>query len=403
MWEFEFLSLFLRRKRSATCRNPARAAEDRRGSQSGTRTSPARAPSHAVCGRFVHCGRARRQEASSVRCKTVVRRASCFLFAQMAFGRHARRHAAALALSLGRGRSTRARRARSPCHAGCSRPMRDERALHRQEASLRLHKTVARRASYGLLFAQPAFGSRARALHCARSLLGGRRSTRAFRARATCRAGYGRSVHYRKALHRRDHGATCQLRPPQCVAGFRVACAGAPLRSLSLGRRSTRACCARAPRRAGCGRSVKLIRPLHQREASLLRCETVVRYASCGLLLFCAAGFRMVRAGTPLRSMSLGRTRSTRACLARATCRAGCSRFIFYTRALHRQKGLSSSVQDRAATRQLRPPLCASGFHVTRAGAPVRSLSVGRRHSTRACRARARRHAGCWLRSDHVP
>ena len=80
----------------------------------------------------------------------------------------------------------------------------------------------------------------------------------------------------------RDRGTTCQLRSPLCAASFRMARAGAPLHSLSV-RRSTRAFRERAPRRAGCGRSINYKRPLHQREASLLRCETMVRRAGCGL------------------------------------------------------------------------------------------------------------------------
>ena len=58
----------------------------------------------------------------------------------------------------------------------------------------------------------------------------------------------------------------------------------APLRWLSAGRRrSTRACDARAPRRDGCGRYMSYGRALHQREAFLLRCKTVLQHASCGL------------------------------------------------------------------------------------------------------------------------
>ena len=82
----------------------------------------------------------------------------------------------------------------------------------------------------------------------------------------------------------RDRGTTCQLRSPLCAAGFRVTRAYAPLRSLSLTRRrSTRACGVRAPCRAGCDRLVPYERALHRQRASVLRCKTVVRRASCGL------------------------------------------------------------------------------------------------------------------------
>ena len=82
----------------------------------------------------------------------------------------------------------------------------------------------------------------------------------------------------------RNRGTTCQRQPPLCAPGFHVTCAHAPLRSLSLTtRRSTQAFRARAPCRAGCDRLIPDGRALHQRKASLLRCETVVRRASCGL------------------------------------------------------------------------------------------------------------------------
>ena len=71
-----------------------------------------------------------------------------------------------------------------------------------------------------------------------------------------------------------NRGATCQLRPPLCAAGLCIARGGAPLCSLSLGsRRSTRACRARAECRADCGRFTCCECPLHEREASLRRCK----------------------------------------------------------------------------------------------------------------------------------
>ena len=75
--------------------------------------------------------------------------------------------------------------------------------------------------------------------------------------------------------------ASCGL---QHQASAACHAAQARRRSLSLGRRrSTRACCARAPCRAGCGRSCTMKGALHRREASLLRRAAVVRRASCGL------------------------------------------------------------------------------------------------------------------------
>ena len=131
--------------------------------------------------------------------------------------------------------------------------------------------------------------------------------------RAPCRAGSDQSTRHERALHRQEASflrcktvvrrASCGL---QHTAGVRVTDAQAPLRWLSLGRwRNRRACRAGQPCRAGCDRPTHHERALHRREASLLRCMTVVRRASCGLQR--AAGIRMARAQAALRWLSLGR------------------------------------------------------------------------------------------------
>ena len=339
-----------------------------------------------------------RREASLFRCKTVVRRASCDL--QRAAGiRVARAQAPLRWLSLGRWRNTRACRARAPCRAGCDRTTHYERALHRRKASLFRCKTVVRRASCDL---QRAAGIRvARERAPLRWLSLGRwRNTRACRARAPCRAGCDRPTHYERALHRRKASlfrcktvvrrASCDL---QRAAGIRVARERAPLRWLSLGRwRNTRACRARAPCRAGCGRSTHYERALHRRKASLLRCKTVVRRASCELQR--AAGIRVAREQAPLRWLSLGRWRNTRACRARAPCRAGCDRLTHLERVLHRRK--ASLFRRKTVVRRASCDLQrAAGIRVARERAPLRWLSLGRWRNTRACRARAPCRAGC--------
>ena len=97
--------------------------------------------------------------------------------------------------------------------------------------------------------------------------------------------------------------------------------ARAPLRWLSLVRwENTQTCCARAPCRADCDRPTHYGKTLHRREASLLPCKTVVRRASCDLQR--TAGFRVADARAPLRWLCLGRWQNTRACRARAPCRA---------------------------------------------------------------------------------
>ena len=134
-------------------------------------------------------------------------------------------------LSVWRRRNTQACRVFASCGACCSRPMPSERKLLRRKAPLLQCKTAVRRASCGL----------------------------------------------------------------QTTAGYRVARASVPLWSLSLGRRcSTQAFRAHAPCRAWSGLSVRYKRPLRYRQASLLRCKTVVRRASCGLQT--TAGCRVVRA-----------------------------------------------------------------------------------------------------------
>ena len=134
--------------------------------------------------------------------------------------RGARKCATALAVSVGRRRSTCVCGARAPCRAGCGRFTPYESALYQREASLPRCKTVLRRGS-------------------------------------------------------------CSL---QRAAGFRVAHASAPLRWLSVGRRrSMRACEVRAPCCAGCNRSMPYGRTLYRREAFLLRRKTVLQRASCGL------------------------------------------------------------------------------------------------------------------------
>ena len=169
----------------------------------------------------------------------------------------------------------------------------------------------------------------------------------------------------------------------------RGTCASAPLRWLSLERRrSTRARCTRAPCRAGYGRSGLHERALHWREASLRRRQTVVRRASCGLQS--AASFRVASASVPLRWLSPRRRRGTRSCCARTPCRAGCERFGRRDRALYRR---NASLLRRPA--MVRDVPAAASYCAARARAPLHCLSLGRRRSTRACRARAPCRAGC--------
>ena len=155
------------------------------------------------------------------------------------------------------------------------------------------------------------------------------------------------------------------------------------LRSLSLGRRrSTRACCARAPCRAGCGR---LVPTKGTAPARGLSPSARARGATCQLRPPTPSQRRVPRAGA-LRSLSLGRRRSTRACCARAPCRAGCGR-LCHRKALRRRE---ASLLRRAPWCDV--PAAASNAKPAAAcharSAPALAVS-GMRRSTRACCARA--------------
>ena len=182
--------------------------------------------------------------------------------------------------------------ARAPWRAGCGRLMRlGEGQLRRREASLLRRAAVVRRASCGLQRQASAACLARRRRACARCLWGGGAALKlAARARRAALVVVGLCSRKGAAPARglspsaRGRGATCQLRPPTPSQRRVSRAAQARLRSLSLGRRrSTRACCVRAPCRAGCGRLMHCRRALRRREASLLRRAPVVRRASCGL------------------------------------------------------------------------------------------------------------------------
>ena len=141
-------------------------------------------------------------------------------------------------------------------------------------------------------------------------------------------------------------------------------------RSLSLGRRrSTRACCARAPCRAGCGRPCPR-KDTAPREASLLR-----RAPWCDVPAAASkpSQRRVSRARGALRSLSLGRRRSTRACCARAVPRWLWS-LASYKGHCDGERPLSFGAR-RGATCQLRPPTPSQRRVSRGAGAPALAVS----------------------------
>ena len=102
-------------------------------------------------------------------------------------------------------------------------------------------------------------------------------------------------------------------------------------------------------------------------------------------------------AGEPLRWLSIGMRRSTRACDACAPRRDSCGRSMHHERPLHQQDA-SHSVQDRAATCLLRPPTHSRTFTWQTRGRVTTTLAVSREEAQHA---RLRRACGAphWFRS----
>ena len=144
------------------------------GTRRSTRACRTRTPCRAGCGRFRSCERALyRRKASLLRCKTVVRRVSCGLQRQRkASLRVARPRAPLRWLSFGKRRSTRTRRVRTPCRAGCDPPRHYDRTMHR-----RRHPSFVARpwcdVPAAASDAHPAFAWHVCARHCASCLSGG--------------------------------------------------------------------------------------------------------------------------------------------------------------------------------------------------------------------------------------
>ena len=197
----------------------------------------------------------------------------------------------ARSLCLGRRRSTRACRARAKHCAGCGRSKHYTRPLRQLEVSLLRCTAVLRYASPGLQRQACAVSREEQAPLRALSLRR-RRITRACGACAPrCAACWSVYALYKatapaRVLSLSVHGRapTCQHRVPTSNRLARVRTRDrATARSLS-GEEAQHASLRRAlPRRAGWSRSVHRTRPLHQREASLLRCTAVRRRASYGL------------------------------------------------------------------------------------------------------------------------
>ena len=113
----------------------------------------------------------------------------------------------------------------------------------------------------------------------------------------------------------------------------------------------------------------------HRREASLLRCRTLLRRSGYGLQ--CAAGFRMAHANKRHCASCLSGGGETRELAARPQCCTGCDRSTCYERALHRRK--ASLFRCKTVVRHTSCGLQrTAGNHVARTQAPLRWLSLGR-------------------------
>ena len=180
----------------------------------------------------------------------------------------------------------------------------------------------------------------------------------------------------------------------QRAAGIRMEREQAALRWLSLGRwRSTRACRARAPRRAGFGRSAHFRKALQWREASLPRYKTVVcdvrAVTSNAQPAFAWHANKRHCAGC------LSGGGETRELAARARRAALVAIGLRSIEGIAPAEGLSLSAQGRGATCR-RGLQRAPGIRVAREQAPLCLLSLGRWRNTQTCRARAPpRRTGC--------
>ena len=238
--------------------------------------------------------------------------------------------------------------------------MHHEVALRQRHTAIFRRKAVVRRMSCGLQRA-PGICVASEQAPLRWLPFGRRRKTQACHAHAPCRAGRDRPTHHRKTPHWREASnpqcktvvrrASCDL---QHAPGLRVAREQAPLRWLSFWRRrKTQACRARAPSRAGRDRPTHHRKTLHWRKASNPQCKTMVRRASCDLQR--APGLRVARDQAPLRWLSLGRWRHTRACVGVQRAALFCSAYAPYS-GTSPAVDLYLSAQDRGATCELWPP-----------------------------------------------
>ena len=193
-------------------------------------------------------------------------------------------------LSLRRRRNPLACLARARCHAGRNPLTAYGRAVHLRKSSLIRCKTLVRHASCGHRCTAGLRAAHARVLLRWLSL-GRRRSPLACGACTLCRADCDAPMSHDRAVHRRKASLLrCKTLAPHANCGhrfaacFRLARAQAPLRWLSLSRRRlTRADRALALCRSGRDPPTAHERTLHRRGPSLLRCNTLMRHASCGL------------------------------------------------------------------------------------------------------------------------
>ena len=322
-----------------------------------------------------------RREASLLRRAAVVRRASCGLQLKPAPRVSRSTGAPALAVSGEEAQHSSLLRARA-CRAGCGRLVSLERACTGERPlsfGARPWCDVPAAASN----AKPAPRVARRRRAGARCLWGGDAALElAVRARRAALVVVGSCLIERHCTGERplSFGARPWCDVPAAASNAkpapRVSRGAGALRSLSLGGGAALELAARA--RGAALVVVGLALSNGAATARGLSPSARDRGATCQLRPPTASQRRVAHAAQARRrSLSLGRRRSTRACFARAPCRAGCGRLVSHRKACAPARGLSPSARGRGATCQLRPPTPSQHRVCRAAKARRRSLSLG--------------------------
>ena len=312
----------------------------------------------------------------------------------------ARKSATARAFSFERRRSTRACGVRAPRRAGWSRSVPHENSLRQRDGPLPRCTAALRRASSGLQ--QAAFlrmcarKSPPRALSLSE---GG--AARALAACVCCAALIGVGPCSMEAHCASETALSLGARPrsvvPAVASNKQLSCACAHEKALPRALSLSRGGAARALAACSCRAA-----PVEIGSSTLEGRRANGRALSFGAWPWChapalasrATGLRMCARERPPGALSVGMRRRTRACRVHFLRCADLSSPSRPRSSPYKRRGLSRSVQVSASTRRPWPCARLGCLRVCAdASEAPRSLSVGRRRSTRACRTRAPRRA----------